>query len=485
MDSSQYNFLYNIYIYIYNYMTQNIDFFFNFNKKIRQKIINKYDFLNLNSLNSIKNIGGGISGDVYKLIYENKFENKNNIFEIVVKASKERSGGVPDNLFYEFYVSCCINIIKEFYPNFTYTFLFFTNNDNTKLEQELESKNKNNIKNIMKNNIDFDIESINIGCNSKNIINSCILNEFIPNGISFSTLKSNDDFNKDYDYNMFTILFQIYAVLFALKDIYTHYDLHPGNTMYVNLKKIIKIIYVIDDTEYYIYTQFIPVIIDYGRSYIKYEKFDSNDFGIKSCESNCNDEKIPNCDTSKKGIRFKKINNNWKDSKWLDINKTTSRIKNNSADMHFINDLIYLYSSKEFNLKKEYKKIFNEITSPDWWPTGSLLSNGFTPKEYIKTDPTEDTPRNIMDVLKFLIKYYNTNNFNTKNYNDTDIMKINCDISKKQKFEYIKYNQMNEINTKIFELAECSQLYNIQMKQDILIIHKDKINDISDELDRL
>ena len=466
-------------------MTQNIDFFFNFNKKIRQKIINKYDFLNLNSLNSIKNIGGGISGEVYKLIYENKSENKNNIFETVLKASKDRFQGVPDNLFYEFYVSCGINIIKELYPNFTYTFLFFTNKDNTKLIQELSSKNLNNIKDIMKNNFDFDIESINIGCDSGNIINSCILNEFIPNGINFITLESNEDFNKDYDYNMITILFQIYAVLFALKDIYTHYDLHPGNTMYVDLKKIIKIIYIIDDIEYYIYTQFIPVIIDYGRSYIKYEKFDSNDFGIKSCESKCNNEKIPNCDTSKKGIRFKKIDNKWDDSKWLGINKTTSRIKNNSADMQYINNLMYVYPSKTFNLKIEYKKIFNEETSPIWWPKGKLLINGFTPKEYIKTDLNDDTPRNIMDVLNFLIKYYNTNNFKSKNYNNTDIMKINCDISKKQKFEYIKYNHINEINTKIIELAKCSHEYNNQMKSDKLIIHKDKINDISHELNIL
>lgn len=53
---------------------------------------------------------------------------------------------------------------------------------------------------------------------------------------------------------------------------FTHYDLHLNNILIVKLDKCYKLKYTYNGTEYFIVTQFIPFIIDYGRTHIDTSK---------------------------------------------------------------------------------------------------------------------------------------------------------------------------------------------------------------------
>jgi hypothetical protein len=89
--------------------------------------------------------------------------------------------------------------------------------------------------------------------------------------------KYNNYFNKDLDYNLFCIFFQIYATLDSLKEIYTHYDLHPWNILIKFFKNPLKITYKMSDgSSVVLVTNYFPIIIDYGRSYINCLKLDKN-----------------------------------------------------------------------------------------------------------------------------------------------------------------------------------------------------------------
>jgi hypothetical protein len=114
---------------------ENFNFFLNFNT-VSKSIINKYDnFENLDLIDGpIKPIGQGSANGFINLIkYKNLKDSKK--FDVVIKTSVEIDA---DNNFYEFNVGRCINIIKQYYPNFVYTFLFF--NMSSELKKRIEPK---------------------------------------------------------------------------------------------------------------------------------------------------------------------------------------------------------------------------------------------------------------------------------------------------------------------------------------------------------
>ncbi len=62
---------------------------------------------------------------------------------------------------------------------------------------------------------------------------------------------------------------------------FTHYDLHTTNVMIKKMPKKIVLPYTIGDKTYYVVTQYIATIIDYGRCHIKYMEEDYGFFGLK------------------------------------------------------------------------------------------------------------------------------------------------------------------------------------------------------------
>jgi hypothetical protein len=164
--------------------------------------------------------------------------------------------------------------------------------------------NKSNIK-ILSNSTDLLLpKNIKDGCNVKisdparrprysENENSSIMIEYIPNNISFMRLLADDEFISNYEYNLFCILFQLYATLATLSKIYTHYDLHQNNIMIINLPKKMLVTYTYNDKNIKLYTKYIPTIIDYGRTYIDCRQFASyvsseNVVNI-ACTTRCND----------------------------------------------------------------------------------------------------------------------------------------------------------------------------------------------------
>ena len=431
---------------------ENLDFFLNFNT-IGKNILDKYqNFSNLNlMLSPIKPIGAGSANGFINLIkYKNLTDSK--IFDTVVKTSREKDA---DNNFYEFNVGRCINIIKQYYPNFIYTFLYF--NLSPTLKSIIEPKGE--LKRVQYTNMEFfkkNIEHIKVATKPSNVEKSdiesgcsnndraSVLIENIPNGISFDELMIDPDFNINYNYNIFSILFQIYSTLWALRKIYTHYDLHSGNVMFVKLPNTIKIVYNIIGNEYQIFTRFIPVILDYGRSYINCAVLDSTlitseTYAEKACNSDCNPSKDKHtCENS--SLKFYKYNNKWFDnSNFYFINP---RVKNESFDLRFINSIM-TQNVLDSDIKQKYLQKFNIKNNPEWFDPKTKNVTYGVKENLIEIGKIETST----DIIEFLISYYNNSNFSTnvpivKNVNEiNEVIRIDCDITKKIKWSYTNSRQ--------------------------------------------
>jgi len=91
-----------------------------------------------------------------------------------------------------------------------------------------------------------------------------------------STDKDFNHFDKDFDYFMNTqllyILYQVYAPLSILSDVFTHYDLHAGNVMLYSLgNRYIRYHYHYPEYIVTFNSPYIVKIIDYGNCFFKDE----------------------------------------------------------------------------------------------------------------------------------------------------------------------------------------------------------------------
>ena len=185
----------------------------------------------------------------------------------------------PDNLYYEYLAGQCVNKLSLFFPNFVKTYSagmyrkpeyheYFYNECETKDLVTLPDKFSNMINPLNADNIE------------KNIINSChnwsqivLITQWIP---AYGCLE--DFLPKIIDIGQeplmieyIKLLYIIYLTLSSLKNTFTHYDLHEENILLTKVpnNKYISLIYHLPNGETRIInTKYIPVFIDYGRSYI-------------------------------------------------------------------------------------------------------------------------------------------------------------------------------------------------------------------------
>jgi len=428
----------------------NINFFFNFNTN-KDILLNKYDFYDYNLiLSPISRLGDpSENGFINKLLFKNKSDNK--LFTIIMKTSIKKQA---DNNYYEFVVGNCINKLKNYFPNFVYTFRFMSLS--SELKNGLNNGNFTNIekfKDTESKEIDDDklLSYNNIGNGCKNNDKSSIFIEYVPNSLSINELLNDPTFINYKNIEIFNILFQIYALLSSLKEVYTHYDLHESNVMYVKIPddKIVTINYTINNIVYNIHTHYIPVIIDYGRSHVNCLKIgesfnpsliNSKIYSEIVCENpNCNSEKLPSCNALGVGLGIErnKFDNysNLDYFQYLDI-----RHPNESSDLRFINKFM---TKLENNLpiKINYESKFdgfwlssdNRANHLD--KTTSLLYN-------IKQRPSN---LNILgkistttDCIMWLISLYNETYANANIINKVKYgsMNIDTDINKKIKWTF-------------------------------------------------
>jgi hypothetical protein len=114
----------------------------------------------------------------------------------------------------------------------------------------------------------MDIEGIKIDCEApqKTMLLIQHLREPVTIGDVFRTKES---FMEDVP----SILFQIYSVLYTLRNEFTHYDLHTGNVIFYKIPdgKYVTMVYHLPNGEGSVTfrTKYIAKIIDYGRCYFK------------------------------------------------------------------------------------------------------------------------------------------------------------------------------------------------------------------------
>lgn len=424
---------------------ENFDFFFNFNTK-KDEILNKYEkFYNKDLINSpIRRLGQpSANGFINSINYKNNTDQKT--FNTILKTSKRLNA---DNIYYEFIVGNCINILKKYYPNFCYTFAYLNLDDHLKNELEVCKsfeniglfKEKSYFKLFKDLNELQTLRNISEGCSNNN--KSSVLIEDIPSSISFNELLNDPEFKCDVSYYTFCNLYQIYYTLNSIKKIFTHYDLHEKNVMYLKLNKKIKIIYEADPESVILYTRYIPVIIDYGRCHINCLELDNNIFSRIfseiACESDkCNNKIYPLCNTDSKGIwTYRKSPLEYFDNKYY----TNYRKKNESHDLRYIVNILLYYLNENRTIKKFFKKYVNAENNSEFFE-----EKYYGTKEYEDClIETNDVPigkiKTVGDVMIFLKYFYISNKcFENKSSDDLyGTMKIYKDIKENKPWTFEK-----------------------------------------------
>jgi hypothetical protein len=183
-------------------------------------------------------------------------------------------------------------------------------------------------------------------------------------------MSSDNDFNhfdKDFDYFMNTqllyILYQVYAPLSMLCDVFTHYDLHAGNVMLYSLgNRYIKYHYHYPDYNVIFNSQYIVKIIDYGNCFFKDEGgYNPEDVYKDLCERKGHD--CRDC-----GIRrgFKTLH--------PDKNRYGSaQVRNMSYDLRLLESIRH-YNTFNKELNKDLTKLIFSTVYEDFDGTTEITS---------------------------------------------------------------------------------------------------------------
>ena len=307
-------------------------------------------------------------------VREIKYERNGYIAHAVLKSSVTEKS---DNLAYEYIVGQFVNHLAKSFPCFVETYGLYYYKDN-KAWKHIKDTDKITTANVLKDSLEYQSPS-QVNDYGKMCINAkyaSILIQHLNNVKSFGSIFEHNKYNSPEAlhfllYDSLFVFYQIYFTLAAIKESFTHYDLHRDNVL---LYEPIKGKYI----EYHYYprsgapkvqfkSKYIVKIIDYGRSFYKYsrKRNETNppDFFNELCAQPLCD---PECGAK---VGFS----------WLDDSKDTT------GDSYYINSY---YSNQSHDLR--------------------LVSNFYTDilskHPYVKEYSTELEKNILGDIIKLLQK---------------------------------------------------------------------------------
>ena len=242
------------------------------------------DNVEINSLVADKSL----NGTLYKIK-----NNGDNDWKFILKLSQDNQGNYfTDSLPYEFSVGMFLNKQRMYFPCFlqTHTLLEFGITDSGHTSKHLFNKFTKNkslmTDKTMKKKLENILSSINQ--TDKNILNERACENKDNYGILLDYVEGetlyNIQDNLDDEQETYHILFQIYAVLYALTGEYSHNDLHAKNVMiYEKKDTVFRFTYnnvqIANDkgknspSSISFTSKYLVKIIDYGRGIIPEMKF--------------------------------------------------------------------------------------------------------------------------------------------------------------------------------------------------------------------
>lgn len=228
-------------------------------------------------------------------VYSIEYKKRNYNASAILKSSQREES---DNLAYEYMVGQFINSIMHKYPCFVETYGLYQytsefNWKNMKDSQKVSSSNFSKVANLI-STFDYKIDYKNLCMNSKYL---AVLIQSIKNP-SGDTHTMNDLLKlKSFILNdCISSYYQIYFVLSAIRNVFTHYDLHNDNIMLYKPDEngYIKYHYELNDgTITSFRSSYVVKIIDYGRSFFNdVGEISSKDIQNELCRE---DECIDKC----------------------------------------------------------------------------------------------------------------------------------------------------------------------------------------------
>jgi len=154
---------------------------------------------------------------------------------------------------------------------------------------------------------------------------------------------------------MVQLHYLIYMTLDKWRNVFTHYDLHSNNVVLYEIpnQKYIEITIKYSDGDVILNSTILPIIIDYGRSYMDCEQFDAKLLSSKKIISKVCDE--PECFAyCGDGRGFNFVGEKDGDD-FLETDKRQYYI--NTARRNISHDLRLLYSNRPFNWLEFYIRI--------------------------------------------------------------------------------------------------------------------------------
>jgi len=289
---------------------------------------------------------------------------------VVAKSSLEK---YSDSIVYEYLAGQCINHFAQFYPCFSRTFnicKFNSKQDIKKIRDVVAtkplSKGLDQMMSVLDaSNLD---DLIKRGCSEKELM--CILTQYFNFDCSLRTCAENG-MNSSV---LLSILFLVYSCLSSLQKQFTHYDLHSQNVQLLKIPNdgysLIRV-HLVDGRIVPFKTNYLPIIIDYGRCFVNCAAINSNTVAQQVCLF---DNKNPNKEdrVCKKtcgdvsGYDIPPFNR--KTQVFAEHKRDTTDITrtNMSADLRLLNDVKYLKNLKLGNdyCGKNLSEMLKKITLP-------------------------------------------------------------------------------------------------------------------------
>ena len=239
-------------------------------------------------LTGIKKIGASSANG---LIYELKYTHQNYTSYAVLKMNAAPN---TDSLLYEKLTGDTINRYSKYYPCFVETYGSYT------VPKELWTKLMKRIHPLLQKK---DLTEFSLDPNdSYDKVESCrpayyktkaLLIQHIKPQPAYATFGDCLKYTWFIDTDLPFVLYQIYSVLGALANDFTHYDLHLQNVLMYRVKTYYYIVchyHYADGSVLTFKSRYLPKIIDYGRSYVRHpdarescEEFRKSLCAIKNC----------------------------------------------------------------------------------------------------------------------------------------------------------------------------------------------------------